>query len=72
MNPAPIATCAGGIPGDAHLCITCKLRLRYDRPTRPDGKMPRICAVCFLRAIEELCAEDDQPTRHFRELGKGG
>lgn len=71
MTPA-LSTCAGGIQSDAHLCIRCKLRLPYDRPVRPDGKMPRICAVCFLAALEAICAEDDQPTRHFRDLGKGG
>jgi hypothetical protein len=65
----PIATCAGGIPSDAHLCPECKLRRRYSR-----GVWLVTCDRCawvnlFYSAPWYTLL---RTVRHFRNLGKGG
>jgi hypothetical protein len=54
------------IPSDAHLCVYCKLRERYN------GTRAKLCATCILVSLERLLSEDRQPVREFRDLGKGG
>jgi len=59
------------IPSDAHLCVYCKLRERYNGKDSPFGTRAKLCATCILFSLESLRSEDRQPVREFRDLGKG-